>query len=44
MEKKFNNPSNWSVGECCFQGYCGAVPGLSTDDWFERFVIDGETK
>ena len=44
MEKRFGDPSNWTVGECCFGGYCGANVGLDVDDWFERFVIEGETK
>ena len=38
MEKKYGDVSNWTVGECCFGGYCGANDGLDADDWFELYV------
>jgi len=38
MEKKYGAVSNWTVGECCFGGYCGANKELDADDWFELFI------
>ena len=38
MEKKYGDVSNWTIGECCFGGYCGANASLDANDWYELHV------
>ena len=38
LEEKFGDPGNWIVGECCFGGYCGAVPGFTPTLFFEERI------
>jgi len=33
--KKFGEPENWAVGECCFGGFCGAEGADTPDDWYK---------
>jgi hypothetical protein len=30
LEEKFGEPANWTIGECCFGGYCGAILCVGT--------------
>lgn len=38
LEKKFGDVSKWTVGECCFGGYCGAVPGFTPTRFFKEKI------